>query len=147
MTPLPDASDGPTGAPRGIVGALVAEEDGRPLGHATDILADPVTGTPTGLTIAGPEGPEHTVTLAGGLRWDGRAWRLPRRAMAPAHAPTLPVDEPGDDWMRGLKAAAALHDRQGGLIVPRGGCIDAGVVIAATRAGVLHLLEAAPSES
>lgn len=47
--------------------------------------------------------------------------------------------------MQGWQADAPLFDRRGRLLVAAGGCIDAWVVTAAARAGVLHLLSASPT--
>jgi hypothetical protein len=152
VTPSRDAPDGPAdkaGADatlRPLIGALLCDGGGRPLGRVLDILADPTTGALAALTFTGPDGAEQCAPLDRGLRWDGLGWQLAShwRAEAP-HAPHASTPVPFEDWMHGMRATAALHDRQGGTVVAEGTWIDASVVIGAARAGVLHLLEAAPA--
>jgi hypothetical protein len=129
-----------------LIGALLCDGSGRILGRVHDILADPTTGSLAALTFTGPDGAEHTAALERGLRWDGLGWQLASnwRAAAP-QAARASTPEPFEDWMHGMRAAATLHDRRGGTVVAEGARIDASVVIGAARAGVLHLLAAAPA--
>jgi hypothetical protein len=51
-------------------------------------------------------------------------------------------EDPANDWMVGQRASVRLTDRRGQVIVEPGQRITAGMVEQASRAGVLHRLEA-----
>ena len=151
----------PSGKPRGrsagepgekMIGQPLHDPVGRYLGEIVDVVIGARSGRLQGVLVdRGPGEPEFLPAYQGLMCDEGR-WTLLEEAprlrstMLPAEEPPLGEASPADDWMVGQVATRRLVDRQGKLIVEQGQHVTSAIVEHASRAGMLHLLEAEPRD-
>lgn len=133
-----------------LVGTSLFDSNSRYLGEIVDVVVGTESGRLHGLMIERTPGQQDFLPAYQGLVWEDDHWVLMQAA--PALRTTLfphePEPEPitsegADDWMVGQIATVRLVDRAGHVIVEPGARITASVIEQASRAGVLHKLEAA----
>lgn len=135
----------------GLVGRPLFDAHSRYLGEIVDLVLGSETGRLHGLMVERQSGEQAFMTAFQGLVWEDDHWVLMperpatlRTSMVPA-VPTGPAEaapEAAEDWMVGQIATVRLTDRRGQVIIEPGQRITPGAVEQASRAGVLHLLEA-----
>lgn len=132
-----------------LLGRPLFDSGSRYLGEIIDVVVGAETGRLQGFMIERTPGEQDFLPAYQGMMWEDGHWTLMeenprlRSTMFPAeNEPALTVDEPSEDWMVGRTATVRLTDRRGQLIVDRGQRITAATVESASRAGVLHMLEA-----
>jgi hypothetical protein len=121
---------------------------GRYMGEIIDLVMGAESGRLQGLMVERSPGEQGLVPAYQGLMWEGDHWTLLEEAprlrstMFPEDADQPVIEDPANDWMVGQRASVRLTDRRGQVIVEPGQRITAGMVEQASRAGVLHRLEA-----
>ena len=138
-----------------LVGHALVDSNSRYMGEIVDVVVGSATGRLTGLIIERTPGEADYMPVYQGLLWENGHWVLMqepapqlRHTMFPEEVEAPPAPDATDDWMIGQPAAVRLTDRQGHLIIDCGQRITATTIEQASRAGVLHRLEAAfPEES
>lgn len=152
----------PQGKPRGrsagepgerMIGEPLYDPAGRCLGAIVDVVVGAQSGRLQGILVdRGPGEPDFVPAYQGMMCEEGR-WTLLeeaprlRAAMYPGAEPPMMEPCPTDDWMVGQVATCRLVDRQGKVIVEPGQRITPAIVEHASRAGMLHLLEAEPRDA
>lgn len=147
----------PSARPRGgihmdpgqeLMGSPLFDPIGRYMGEITDLVMGAESGRLQGLMVERGAGEKDLVPAYQGLIWEDDHWTLldeaPRlvSTMYPeAPEPEL-IEDPASDFMVGHRATVRLMDRRGQVIVEPGQRITPGMVERASRAGVLHRLEA-----
>lgn len=133
-----------------LIGTSLFDSSSRYLGEIVDVVVGTESGRLHGLMIERTPGQQDFLPAYQGLVWEDDHWILMqttptlRTTMFPhEEEPELPSFEGADDWMVGQIATVRLTDRAGQVIIEPGQRITAGVVEQASRAGVLHKLEAA----
>jgi sporulation protein YlmC with PRC-barrel domain len=134
-----------------LVGRPLFDPVGRYLGEIGDLVLGVRTGRLQGLVVDRGEEEHGMVTAYQGLMWENDHWTLLeemprlRSTLYPEPAertPTVEEQDPSNDWMVGRRSTVRLTDRRGQIIVEPGQPITPGVVEQASRAGVLHRLDA-----
>lgn len=152
----------PTGKPRGrsagepgerMIGEPLHDPTGRYLGEIVDVVVGAQSGRLQGVLVdRGPGEPDFLPAYQGIMCDEGR-WTLLEEAprlrttMYPTEDAPLMQPSPTDDWMVGQVATRKLVDRQGRMIVEQGQHVTPAIVEHASRAGMLHLLEAEPRDA
>lgn len=128
------------------------DSSNRYMGEIVDLVVGVEGGRLQGLLVERTPGERHFLPAYLGLSWEVDHWTLlgsgapPEKgeklhtAMYPAETDT--PTSPEEDWMVGQIAAGRLVDRRGQVIIEAGQAITAGTVEQASRAGVLHRLDA-----
>lgn len=132
-----------------LIGRLLFSQDNTYLGEIADALVGASSGRLKALITERSAGKQELVDIAHGLRWGEEHWLLMqeqpalRSTLFPAEPVEVPeVSEAADDWMVGQISTVRLLDKRGQVIVEPGQRITPGIVEQASRAGVLHKLEA-----
>jgi sporulation protein YlmC with PRC-barrel domain len=133
----------------GLVGRPLFDSQNRYLGEIVDMVIGSETGKLHGLMVERSPGRQDFLPAFQGLVWEQDHWVLMperpqlRSTMFPHEAfdEELAFDAE-DDWMVGQVATVRLLDRRGHVIVEPGQRITPSVVEQASKAGVLHKLEA-----
>lgn len=152
----------PQGKPRGrsagepgerMIGEPLFDPAGRCLGEIVDVVVGAQSGRLQGILVdRGPGEPDFLPAYQGIMCEEGR-WTLLeeaprlRASMYQAEEPPVMEPSPTDDWMIGQVATCRLVDRQGKVIVEPGQRVTSATVEHASRAGMLHLLEAEPRDA
>ena len=146
----------PSGTPHGraaaeagqrMIGEPLYDPLGRWLGEIVDVVVGAESGRLQGVMVdRGPGDADFLPAYQGLISEQGR-WTLLEDVGAATAAPasSSPPPDAADDWMVGQIAARRLADRAGRLIVDKGQRITAATVEHASRAGLLHLLDAEPA--
>ncbi|MNL49024.1 hypothetical protein D3C87_1719270 [compost metagenome] len=132
-----------------LVGRLLFDPAEQYLGEITDALVGSTSGCLKGVIAERSPGKQELVEIVHGLKWEEEHWVLLqaeptlRSTMFTAEPPeVVEPSEAADDWMVGQVSTVRLIDKRGQVIVEVGQRITPGIVEQASRAGVLHRLEA-----
>lgn len=131
-----------------LVGRLLFDPSERYLGEIVDALVGADSGALKGVIAEQSPGQQFLIETPHGLSWGEEHWVL-RQAQPNLRStffpePIEPVEaaQATDDWMVGQISTVRLIDKRGQVIVEPGARITPGIVEQASRAGVLHKLEA-----
>jgi hypothetical protein len=132
-----------------LLGRLLFCQDNTYLGEIADALVGARTGHLKGLITERSPGKQELVEIVHGLQWGEEHWMLLQEQpslrstmFAAEPVEVLEVSEATDDWMVGQVSTVRLTDKRGQVIVEAGQRITPSIVEQASRAGVLHKLEA-----
>jgi sporulation protein YlmC with PRC-barrel domain len=131
-----------------LLGMPLFDPVGRYMGEIIDLVMGAESGRLHGLMVERSPGEQGLVPAYQGLMWENDHWTLLEEAprlrstMFPDDVEPQGSEDPANDWMVGQRASVRLTDRRGQVIVEPGQRITAGMVEQASRAGVLHRLEA-----
>jgi hypothetical protein len=132
-----------------LVGRLLFDPSERYLGEITDALVGASSGALKGVITERSPGQQSLIETPHGLLWGEEHWVLREEMPNLRHTmfPAEPIEiveatQAADDWMVGQTSTVRLIDKRGLVIVEPGQRITPGIVEQASRAGVLHKLEA-----
>lgn len=131
-----------------LIGHPLVDSTSRYLGEIVDVVVGTESGQVQGLMIERTPGQADYMPIYQGILWEHGHWVLMqdtprlRSTMFPAEEEPPATAEVSEDWMVGQIARVRLTDRQGQVIIEPGQRITLQTVEHASRAGVLHRLDA-----
>jgi sporulation protein YlmC with PRC-barrel domain len=127
-----------------LLGTRLFDAYGNSLGEIVDLRLSIHDGQPRELVVEKRPGYPEVIPLDAGIHWQDDRWVLSADFMGRFPKDTQENATPmaSDDWMVGQLAQARLLDSAGHVILEPGQVITLNAVEQASRAGVLHRLEA-----